>query len=118
MATMTLIGAGVPTAVFADEEDNGDTRSIVIERNNQLLQNIEQEQEACTNEVEAEESGDGDNVVFADQDNNCAVVQTQTAANLGTITDFSTNDISAAIVDGDFFQAIFGNGGIPLQTAR
>jgi hypothetical protein len=80
MATFAMIGVvGLPTTAFAERLD------IEIERNNEIEQEIGQEQEACTNELE-ELSGE------AEQVNVCDVTQTQTATNAAAIEDFSTND--------------------------
>jgi hypothetical protein len=80
MTAFTLVGVvGLPTTAFADRVD------VEIERNNEISQSIEQEQEACTNEVE-ELSGE------AEQVNVCDVTQTQTATNAAAIEDFSSND--------------------------
>ena len=83
MATMAMIGIGtgaLPTAAALQASE------IEIERNNDLEQSIEQEQSACTNEVEGELSGE------VEQDNFCEVDQTQTADNGAAIVDFSDND--------------------------
>ena len=103
MAAMTLVGIGTvvgSTLAYAVEggSNNGDTVATEIERNNELEQPIEQEQEACTNELKAQVSDDdlvdigGDNSAEAEQENDCVVTQDQTAANTGAITDFSSNE--------------------------
>ena len=117
MATIAVLGAaGVAapmTTAYAQQV-------VVIERNNEIDQDIEQEQEACTNEVdvEANEKGKGDQKVKvdADQSNECDVTQTQAAANIGTITDTSLNAIIAANVDLDLLTDILNGGVIPGTT--
>ena len=86
MATMTLLGAGSPMLAAAEH--------IEIERNNEIRQNIEQEQEACTNEVEVSEEGRGDQEAFvvAAQSNVCDVDQAQVGTNAAEINDASFND--------------------------
>ncbi len=104
MATMAFIGtAGVAAPALADEYKNGkdgkdgkdgnNNFEVDIERNNA----IEQEQEACTNEVEVEAGGDQIALVNANQNNNCVVNQNQGAA----IFDFSENafDIAGLLVN-------------------
>ena len=88
MATMTLLGAGSPMLAAAEHIE------IDIERNNEIRQNIEQEQEACTNEVEVSEEGRGDQEAFvvADQSNVCDVDQAQVGTNAAEINDASIND--------------------------
>ena len=97
MAAMAVIGAAValpmaPMALAQDQE--ADTE---IERNNEIEQSIEQEQEACTNEVEAEVSDDdgvdigGENEAEVEQSNECTIEQSQTAENAAAIEDSSTN---------------------------
>jgi hypothetical protein len=82
MAAFTLVGVvGLPTTAFADRVD------VEIERNNEIEQSIEQEQEACTNELEGELSGE------VEQFNFCDVDQTQTATNEAAIVDESDNDV-------------------------
>ena len=106
MAAIAFIATGVggltgpTTAAFADyyEKDgkndkNGNNNfEVDIERNNE----IEQEQEACTNEVEVEAGGDQIALVNADQNNECEVDQNQEAV----IVDFSENafDIAGLLV--------------------
>ena len=89
MAAMTLIGAGAPITALAD---HGNNFEVDIERNNA----IEQEQEACTNEVEVEAGEDQIALVNADQNNECEVDQNQEAV----IVDFSENafDIAGLLV--------------------
>ncbi len=92
MATMALVGVS-PLAAAAEH--------ITIERNNVIEQNNEQEQNACTNELEVEEEDKGDQeaIVVADQDNTCAVVQAQANLPVAAIADFSINDISVIIAE-------------------
>jgi len=101
MAAMTLVGIGTVVGsplAYAVTNNGGDSVAVDVERNNELEQENEQSQEACTNELEAELSDNdlidigGDNEVEADQENDCAVVQDQDAANEGAILDFSEND--------------------------
>jgi hypothetical protein len=98
MTAMAVIGAAgalpmAPMALAQDQE--ADTE---IERNNEIEQSIEQEQEACANEAEAEVSDDdevdigGENEAEVEQSNECTVEQSQTATNTGAIVDSSTND--------------------------
>ena len=86
MTAITLIGTGAAPALATDYgygENGGDGNSIStsIDRSN----NIEQEQEACTNEVDVEAGDDQTALVDADQTNDCVVNQNQGAA----ILDFS-----------------------------
>ena len=90
IGAFALVGAAiVPTSAFADQV------YFELERNNEINQEIEQEQEACTNEVEGGLSGE------IEQENICAVTQTQTAANVGTILDESENefDVESILAD-------------------
>ncbi len=98
MATMAFIGLGATaTPALADYGKNGgnggNNFEVDIERNNA----IEQDQEACTNEVEVEAGGDQIALVNANQNNNCVVNQNQGAA----IFDFSENafDIAGLLVN-------------------
>ena len=119
MAAMTLVGIGTvvgsPLAYAVENNNggsNGDTVATEIERNNELDQEIEQGQEACTNELKADVSDDdfvdivGDNEVEAEQENNCIVTQDQVAANAGGIEDFSTNEFE--------LESILANVGLSL----
>ena len=120
MAAMTLVGIGTvvgsPLAYAVENGrnggSNGDTVATEIERNNELDQSIEQDQEACTNELKADVSDDdlidigGDNEAEADQTNICAVTQAQTGANVGTVTDNSNNEIG--------LESILANVGLDL----
>ena len=97
MATMAVIGAGaIPMAPMALAQDD-DSQSVEIERNNEIEQSIKQSQEACTNEAEVELSDDdfvdiaGENEASVEQENNCIVDQSQSAANVATIDDDSIN---------------------------
>jgi len=82
MATFTLVGVvGLPATAFADRVD------VEIERNNEIDQEIGQEQEACTNELEGELSGE------AEQFNFCDITQSQAASNEAAIVDESDNDV-------------------------
>ena len=106
MAAMAVIGAGaaIPMAPmaaatpFGGEEDPRQEAGVEIERNNEIEQSIEQEQEACTNEAEAEVSDDdevdigGENEAEVGQFNFCDIEQSQTATNTGAIVDESSND--------------------------
>ena len=101
MAAMTLVGIGTVVGsplAYAVTSNGGDSVAVDVERNNELEQENEQSQEACTNELEAELSDNdlidigGDNEVEADQENDCLVFQDQDAENNGAILDFSTND--------------------------
>ena len=116
MATMAVVGAGAlpiaPMALADDPRDGDDSQSVEIERNNEIEQSIDQEQEACTNEAEAEiDDGDlvdivGDNEAEADQFNFCDVDQTQTGTNAGAIEDLSFNDFE--------LESILANVGLDL----
>ncbi len=105
MAAFAVVGmtSFLPSTVYADK-DNGNTIEIDQERNNSIEQSIEQEQEACTNELEAEVSDDdlfdigGDNTATADQSNLCVVTQTQAATNLAGIVDNSVNDLGVEAI--------------------
>src|ERR687895_1759211 len=97
MATMAVVGAGaIPMAPMALAQDE-DSQSVEIERNNEIEQSIKQSQEACTNEAEVELSDDdvidigGENEAEVEQENNCIVDQSQSAANVATIDDDSIN---------------------------
>ena len=103
MAAMTLVGIGTvvgsPLAYAVENgSNNGDTVATEIERNNELDQEIKQSQEGCTNELKADVSDDdlidigGENEAEADQSNFCTVTQTQAGANVGTLTDASSNE--------------------------
>ena len=100
MATIAVLGvAGVAapmTTAYAQQ-------FVVIDRSNSISQNIEQEQEACTNEVEveADERGKGNQKVKVDSDqsNNCVVVQSQSAENNALIEDDSFNVIAGVNAD-------------------
>jgi hypothetical protein len=95
MATFAMIGIGAGALPMAAAQQVSD---VEVERNNELDQNLQQKQEACTNEADAEVSDDdivdigGDNEAEAEQENECLVEQTQDATNAGAITDFSSND--------------------------
>ena len=98
MATIAVVGAGaIPMAPMALAQDE-DSQSVEIERNNEIEQEIKQKQEACTNEAEVELSDDdvidigGENEAEVEQENNCIVDQSQSAANVGTILDSSDNE--------------------------
>jgi hypothetical protein len=94
MATFAMIGIGT-----GHGDGSGQASDVVVERNNELGQEIDQDQEACTNEAKAKLSDDdlvdigGDNEVEAEQSNDCIVAQTQAATNLGAIVDFSSNEV-------------------------
>src|SRR5918997_1320198 len=97
MATMAVIGAGaIPMAPMALAQDD-DSQSVEIERNNEIEQSIKQSQEACTNEAEVELSDDdvidigGENEAVVEQENECTVDQSQSAANVASIDDDSFN---------------------------
>ena len=90
MAAFTLVGViGLPATAFADRVD------VEIERNNEIDQEIGQEQEACTNELEGELSGE------AEQFNFCDVTQTNSATNEAAIIDESDNtyDLESILAD-------------------
>ncbi len=105
MATIAVLGAAGVAAPMTTAAYAQDVQAVVIERNNEIDQDIEQEQEACTNEVEveADEEGKGDQKVKvdADQSNDCIVFQEQNAENNAAIVDESLNAIIAANVDID-----------------
>ena len=77
MATMAFIGTGAAPALAEHNgyNDNGDSVNFEVDRSN----NLEQEQEACTNEVEVEAGGDAIQLVDAEQTNECEVDQEQNA---------------------------------------
>ena len=114
MAIIAVVGAGaIPMAPMALAQDD-DSQSVEIERNNEIEQSIKQSQEACTNEAEVELSDDdfvdiaGENEASVEQENNCIVDQSQSAANVATIDDDSIN-----VFDVEQFLASLnlGNGG-------
>ena len=116
MATIAVLGvAGVAapmtTAAYAQ---NG--QAVIIDRSNSISQNIEQEQEACTNEVEveADERGKGNQKVKvnADQSNECLVFQEQNAQNNALIDDDSENLIIGANIDLELLNDILN--GLPV----
>ena len=78
-------------------------QTVIIERNNNIAQNIEQNQEACTNEldVEASESDKGDQEVEVDSDqsNECIVFQEQNAVQNAFIFDDSINFLAGLNLD-------------------
>jgi hypothetical protein len=96
MATFAMIGVGLTAATPMAAAQQ--VSEVEVERNNELDQNLQQKQEACTNEAEGEVSDDdvvdivGDNEAEAEQFNLCAVEQTQDATNAAAIEDFSSND--------------------------
>ena len=103
MAAMTLVGIGTVVGsplAYAVTSNGGDSVAVDVERNNELEQENEQSQEACTNELEAGGS------VEADQFNFCDVDQTQTGTNAGAIEDFSINDFE--------LESILANVGLSL----
>jgi hypothetical protein len=105
MATFAMIGVGLtaatPTAAAQQFSE------VEVERNNELDQNLQQKQEACTNEAEGEVTDDdvvdivGDNEAEAEQFNLCAVEQTQTGVNEAAIVDESDNtvDLESILAD-------------------
>ena len=103
MATMAVIGAGaIPMAPMALAQDQ--EADVEIERNNEIEQEIDQEQEACTNEAVTQVADSdvvdigGENSVDVEQSNDCDVTQTQSAANVGSIEDNSRNEFRHEIV--------------------
>jgi hypothetical protein len=97
MATMAMIGIGAGALPMAAAQQESD---VEVDRSNNINQEIKQKQEACTNEADVNVSDDdylldiaGDNEAEAEQFNFCEVAQTQDAANVGTITDESDNDV-------------------------
>ena len=96
MATMAMVGIGAGALPMAAAQQESD---VEVERNNEIDQEIKQKQEACTNEADVNLSDDdlvdigGDNEADVDQENDCAVTQTQAADNAAAITDLSANDI-------------------------
>ena len=98
MATMAFIGTGAAPALAGEyngynDKDNGNV-NFEVDRSN----NLEQEQEACTNEVEVEAGGDAIQLVDAEQTNDCEVDQEQNAA----IIDFSTFEAELESVFAEF----------------
>lgn len=99
MAVFAVVGiTALPaTSVFAQDS------VLDVERNNEIEQSIEQDQEACTNEAEAEiEDEDfvqigGGNEATVGQANVCDVTQTQTAANVADIVDESDNVLEGVV---------------------
>jgi hypothetical protein len=98
MATMAVIGAGaIPMAPMALAQETDQEADVEIERNNSIEQSIKQKQEACTNEADVSVSDDdfvdiaGENEAEVEQENNCIVDQSQSAANVATIDDDSIN---------------------------
>jgi membrane protein involved in colicin uptake len=87
---------GLPTTAFA-QDDESQEAEVEIERNNEISQSIEQKQEACTNEAEAEIDDDdfvdlfGENEIEQNQANVCDVTQSQAAQNNAAIVDESDN---------------------------
>jgi predicted RNA methylase len=104
MATFAMIGIGSGALPMAAAQQAAE---VEVERNNEIDQSIKQKQEACTNKADVNVSDDdlvdivGDNEAEVDQENNCLVTQTQTAANLGTLTDSSSNtfDVESILAD-------------------
>jgi hypothetical protein len=96
MATMALIGIGAGALPMAAAQQESD---VEVDRSNNINQEIKQKQEACTNEADVNVSDDdlidigGDNEAEVEQENDCLVTQTQDAANVGDIDDFSDNDL-------------------------
>jgi hypothetical protein len=95
MATVAVVSAGaIPMAPMALAQQEAD---VEIERNNEIEQEIEQSQEACTNEAEVSVSDDdfvdiaGENEAEVEQSNFCIVDQDQDAANVAAIDDDSVN---------------------------
>ena len=60
-------------------------------------QEIDQENEACTNDVKAKEKGKGDQYVDAEQKNKCKVYQSNYADQYADIYDYSYTDNFADI---------------------
>jgi membrane protein involved in colicin uptake len=97
VAAFALVGViGLPTTAFA-QDDESQEAEVEIERNNEISQSIEQKQEACTNEAEAEIDDDdfvdlfGENEIEQNQANVCDVTQSQAAQNNAAIVDESDN---------------------------
>jgi hypothetical protein len=99
VAAFAIVGVvSLPGNAFAQEgDDESQSASVEIERNNEIEQSIEQEQEACTNEAEVSLSDDdvvdigGENEAEVDQSNFCFVEQSQEANNVAAIEDNSEN---------------------------
>ena len=96
MAALALVGVSLPGAAFAQVTANS---SVDIERNNEIDQDIEQSQEACTNEAVSQVADNdvvdigGENSVDVEQSNDCDVTQSQSASSSAVIVDESENNI-------------------------
>jgi hypothetical protein len=108
VAAFALVGAiSIPPTAFAQQ-----SAETEIERNNEISQSIEQSQEACTNEADAEIDDEdvidigGDNSVSQDQENDCDVTQDQDATNAAVVVDDSENEIGVGQVIGLDFCAL------------
>jgi hypothetical protein len=105
MATFAMIGVGLTAATPMAAAQQ--VSEVEVERNNELDQNLQQKQEACTNEAEGEVSDDdvvdivGDNEAEAEQFNFCDITQTQAGSNEAAIIDESDNtvDLESVLAD-------------------
>ncbi len=111
--TASVFAPATAFGTAISEPPETEQQTVTIERNNNIAQNIEQDQEACTNEldVEASESGKGDQKVEvkSDQSNDCIVFQSQTAEQNAFIFDDSTNFLAGL----NLGLRLGGNGGPP-----
>jgi predicted RNA methylase len=104
MATFAMIGIGSGALPMAAAQQAAE---VEVERNNEIDQEIKQKQEACTNKADVNVSDDdlvdigGDNEAEVEQENNCLVTQTQDAANVADIDDFSSNDFDVESILAD-----------------
>ena len=102
IAAFALVGSGALPMAAAQQ-----AAEVDVERNNEINQEIKQKQEACTNEADVNVSDDdlvdigGDNEAEVEQENDCLVTQTQNAANVGDIDDFSFNDFGVESILAD-----------------
>jgi hypothetical protein len=102
MAVFALVGAvSLPTTAFAQEEvDSSQNADVDIERNNEIVQENRQFQEACIGVAGPANIDDGD-VIDIESNNRaeveqgpnvCQVAQSQEATNAAAIVDESDND--------------------------
>lgn len=89
IAAIAVVGVSAPAAL-ADSGYYDPSISVSQSRGDNInSQEIDQENEACTNDVKAKEKGKGDQYVYADQKNKCKVYQSNYADQYADIFDYS-----------------------------
>jgi hypothetical protein len=92
IAAIAVVGVSAPAALADSSYWDPTDPSISVSQSrgdNINSQSVEQENEACTNDIKAKEKGKGDQYVDADQKNKCKVYQSNYASQYADIDDYS-----------------------------